>query len=1259
MMSLRRIFGLILLFFFFEAVVAVVTTFVWPNANVFFACVAMTALALGVWIVFMLAARLLSRPQASKSTQPKPAATPVQRPIAGDSGVAKELSSLMREANQRLATSVLLKGRREPPSTATLPLFLVIGEEASGKTNVLVNSGLEPRLLAGDATRDGMILPTRLCNLWFAEEALFADVSGRIVLQDADQWESALRVLGEQQYIPKWKRILLGRRAQPNLKGLILVCDMKMFMGGEAPQRINAFAKTLNDRLQTVCSVFRKDFPVYVIFSKCDTVQYFSEFFAHLSEPEARRTLGTTLSWLKAKKDPSDVQSDRESRRLSNYFNRIYMSLADKRMVLLAREVESKKRSLAYEFPREFRKGRSGLVQFLVDVFRPNPLQQGSRLRGFYFSGQRLVLHAPSVGEATISDFSPAPRRADATRFFGTNPSVRPGASKDSVAAVHSAIAKPLFLTEFFQNILLKDRAGNVAPRANVREQMYRNLAFGSVGALLLLLCVLWAFSWRNNRELLSEVQASVESVNRLSAQGGDPEGIVELESLRAPVARLNDYDRHGAPLSYRWGLYSGNDVAPVMNQLYFERFRNVFLDPMLGKFTTLFLSLKSTAPVQDDVYSSLKSYRMITSGACQPDSKFLNASLMPVWLPGGLNPAESELAERQMQFYVSELVVRNPYKQQVMENNAAVTQAQTYLHDLNGPDRIFRLLVDQVNQSTQGDNLSNYPANYDEVLNGPKSVDAVYSRAGWDAMMDRIHNNNLTSAGEVCVLGEGSRVSNLTLDAETKREVQDLYLKSYVQHWSSFLGAHHVVAFGSTADAARKLRVLADNNRSPLLGLVYMVSHNTDVASAPANSKVEQAVDQLTTSAKQGISGVLGRFGGKNAQQKVAAEISPQAGATPADVVREFEPVHVMVDPAKGDSWVNAKNQDYIKSLAELSNAMAAIPARPDPKVPADQQAIDSANKALETADAALHSLTGSFPNTPSEVDVDLKALLAEPIGSAERSLRHLPAPPPPPPTPPPPPQPPTPAELAVPVKAQVNKAAQTLCSSLDAIRTKFPFDTTASQEVTIQDLNDVFAPATGTLAQFAQSPDVSKAYVRQGRAWAANPAFPATFSQPFLVELNSMSEFADGMYADGGNKPHFDYTITLDGTGKVPFELDVDGHVIKYTPGKLSVPTKLVWPPITASPTKLILKTAKTGLTLPAQNSGPWSLFHLLRAADDQNGNLFTFRTIQFATSRVPLMDGKGNPVTVQIRVDTSAGNIYSRGYFSKLHCEGWAVH
>src|ERR1035438_7648722 len=46
----------------------------------------------------------------------------------------------------------------------------------------------------------------------------------------------------------------------------------------------------------------------------------------------------------------------------------------------------------AYEFPREFRKIRAAVVQFLVDICQPSQLTVGPFLRGFYFTGVRPIV---------------------------------------------------------------------------------------------------------------------------------------------------------------------------------------------------------------------------------------------------------------------------------------------------------------------------------------------------------------------------------------------------------------------------------------------------------------------------------------------------------------------------------------------------------------------------------------------------------------------------------------------------------------------------------------------------------------------------------------------------------------------------------------------------------------------------------------------------------------------------------------------------
>ena len=1249
MMSLSRIFGLMLLFFFFEAVVAVVATFAYPEVNVFVACIAMTALALAVWAVFVLMTRILTRPRVPQlATAPKPVTPIASRPAVGDDSFSQELGSLIAEANRRLAGSMPANARGELPSVATLPLYIVIGGEGAGKTSAILNSGLEPQLLAGEAAREGAIVPTRLCNLWFAQGAVFADISGRVLTQESENWERALRVFSQPTRIPRWRRILFGIAGATNFKGFMLVCDASPFVRANDAQRTAGFARTLSDRLRTAASVLRREFPVYVLFSKCDGVQYFPEFFSHLSEPEARRSLGATLPLLAVRNDTADIYADREGKRLTEYFNRLYMSLAEKRLIFLAREEEARKKSAAYEFPRELKKIRGDVVQFLLDVFRPNPLQPGPRLRGFYFSGQRWVARNLSTsGEGTMLGFTVIPKRADATVLFGSKP-----ATPARPAIASGAIAKWMFLTDVFNNIILKDRAGDVAPRVNTRDQEYRTFALAGAGALLLLTCLLWANSWRNNRELLNRVQSSVDGVHVYRSDAGSYEAsVADLDSMRSPLVTLLQYERNGAPLSYRWGLYSGNDVVDSLSGLYFDRFRSVFIAPILASVTSRFLQLESSAPVADDIYTALKAYRMITSAQCKPDAQFLGNSLIPIWAdsvqlaPSGVGA----LASQQMQFYISELLIRNPYERSISENSAAVVHAQQYLREFNGPDKILRALVEQINHERVGDALNNYVVNYGDVLTGPSAVDAAYTRDGWNAMMANIREHKLATAGEPCVLGKELGSNEFSFGQQNEREVQELYTKNYIQRWESFVGAHHVEPFRNASDAGQKLKVLADNNRSPLLGLVYMAAHNTDLTTTTGESTTQVIKDAAKQKFNQKIAGILG----KSVAAKVSNEadaLSPSAEVGPADVVHAFDALRVVTDPANREKWLNSNNQPYMQALDELGNAVSMMPARIDPKDQANQQAVDRANKALEAAIAAHHALGAMIPNTASGVDVDVKALLLEPITYAGRIIKGTPLLPPPPPPP----------DLTIPIRAGVNASAKNLCASVDGLRTKYPFNSGTSQEASLQELAAVFAPPNGSLLQFSQSSDVSKAYLRQGHAWAQNPSFPGTFSPSFLTSLNELSSFGDAVYADGTPNPHFDYTITLGGTGHAVVELDVDGHVLVYNPKKGPATARLVWPPVTNSPTRL---TIKAGQALTNQYSGLWSLFRLLDTADKQEGGLFVFSTIQISNggNRNTLQDNKGNPVTVQIRVDSPAASAFSKGYFGKLRCEnfaGWAL-
>ena len=68
---------------------------------------------------------------------------------------AINLSTLLREADARVHQA----NRAGAKSLAALPLIYVIGDENSAKTQTVLQSGLDPELIAGNVFRDGSIVP--------------------------------------------------------------------------------------------------------------------------------------------------------------------------------------------------------------------------------------------------------------------------------------------------------------------------------------------------------------------------------------------------------------------------------------------------------------------------------------------------------------------------------------------------------------------------------------------------------------------------------------------------------------------------------------------------------------------------------------------------------------------------------------------------------------------------------------------------------------------------------------------------------------------------------------------------------------------------------------------------------------------------------------------------------------------------------------------------------------------------------------------
>jgi hypothetical protein len=101
-----------------------------------------------------------------------------------------EVELVLAAARRRLATA----RAGGTGKLGTLPVMLVLGPAGSTKTSVVLHSGLDPELLAGEARRDDAVVATRAANLWYAPGLVIAEAGGAL-LDDPARWERFVRAL--------------------------------------------------------------------------------------------------------------------------------------------------------------------------------------------------------------------------------------------------------------------------------------------------------------------------------------------------------------------------------------------------------------------------------------------------------------------------------------------------------------------------------------------------------------------------------------------------------------------------------------------------------------------------------------------------------------------------------------------------------------------------------------------------------------------------------------------------------------------------------------------------------------------------------------------------------------------------------------------------------------------------------------------------------------------------------------------------------
>jgi type VI secretion system protein ImpL len=844
---------------------------------------------------------------------------------AGSDTGTGDLDVLLQDAARKLRASQ----QAGPRSLDRMPLLYLLGEANSAKTTTVLHSGLDPELIAGDIYRSGEVVATPLVNIWYASGSGIVE-AGEAIRGNAPLLQKLLRRTRPVAY-----RSAFGTGLPP--RAAIVCISMERFLGADAQASAAAAARNAGAQLREISQQLGTPIPVYVLFTKLDRVPHFAEFVRNLSVEEANGVLGSTVPVIRA---TAGVYTEQASESIGRSLDALLFSLAEFRLELLERESDTQHAGLVYEFPRELRKLRNPLTQFLVELSKPSQLHANPYLRGFYFTGVRA-----QIVEQAVSAPAAAPQAAEAdagaTRMF-TLADMRARADAPTPPQVISQrVPQWTFLPRLFPHVILSDKHALTASRESAPARLFRRVLFGIIATAAVAYLALLLVSYANNSALEKRIAsaASAAAADTTAARAPSMQQLQGLDQLRRALVQLEAWQQQGAPWQYRGGLYQGNRLAASARRLYFDRFRPLLLDSTQKNLISTLNALPATPGPGADytaAYNPLKAYLITTTNPEKSTAEFLPPVLMQYWPAAPtLGADEQQLARAQMDFYADELRRASPYS--IPADSSAVSHAREYLSKFGGIDRVYQGMLAAAGKNKSPIEFNRLFPGSSEVVVDAHIVPGAFTRDGFSFMQDALQHPDRFFSGETWVLGDAAAPS---LDrASTTQQLTGRYTADYLKEWHAFLNAARVNGYRNLADAATKLNVLASPT-SPLLALFSTVSHNTAVANQ--------------------------------------------------EIARAFQPAQVLVPPDSHDRFIGPGNTSYINALLALQGSIAQVAQNPAGAT--DPAAATPILTAATAAHIAARQVAQAFTIDPqAHTETTALALLEAPIKSAEGLVRGI----------------------------------------------------------------------------------------------------------------------------------------------------------------------------------------------------------------------------------------------------------------------------
>ena len=732
-------------------------------------------------------------------------------------GTNEDISKGAEEVIKFLKESNLGSGGKE--SAYSLPWYLVVGTPTSGKSALVLGSGLNFQNLPSQRqSEQNFVRPTRQVDWRVTSDAVFIDTAGRYQSDNGsgDEWAAVIETIKKH------------RQKRP-IDGLLLAVNTERILQASARQ-IDEQAKIIRERLDEATKLLKTKFPVYLVFTHADAIEGFRDSFSTSKNEGENLVWGTTIPLEKS--DNAQALFDSEYELLQD-------SIMKRRLMRLSAPFSPVRQLRIFNFPLHFGSARRKLGTFVTTLFRPNPFSESPFLRGFYFTA------------------------------VPTDNSQR---SKKPTANKGKTVGKTYFTKKFFRDVVLRDKD----LVKTFQEQKQRPPIIGwlltTFGTLLTLLIITLAgISLFSNRALVNDAAEKGDAVWTIvkSNKTKDPlskkateirDEMNATENLRRILVKLDKHEREGAPFYMRLGLYSGNRIyKEKLLNIYYTVIEQRYQAPVkrkieneLKQFATTRTNNSSSGLNADQIkelgekFALLQAYLMWSGIKDKEDNyravpELLSKTIEPYWLSESKIPTDlHERAKAQMEFYFKQVDRRGgtyfgdtsgfPHLTQRQE---VVDGARTKLKAFPPYLRYLKRVTSQVPKEIESVSVETILAGESQgAIEGTYTIPAAYTIEGYrNFIKEKLAKAEEEIGKDDWVMGD--KAGDAKIQSSELAKLEDRYFNLYTDNWRQLVSNTKITSYKRQEDMDTALKAFSSTS-SPMTKLLKEIARNTNFTAKP-----------------------------------------------------------------------------------------------------------------------------------------------------------------------------------------------------------------------------------------------------------------------------------------------------------------------------------------------------------------------------------------------------------------------------------------